>query len=289
MALDATSLFASRFGLGTHALHRLIPGAARRSLLALAYDLGLRYFDTAPCYGPTVAERELGRFARARRSELVLATKFGIPAGYLASRVPGWMYAAMAARGLARLVGTRRLARAPVRDYGAAGARASVEQSLRALATDHIDILYLHQPALRLLSDVEALIRTLEELKAGGKVRYIGLSGNAAECAQIARAHPALAQVLQIEVSRDQEGLPVAEVCERRPDVSFWEFAPGGRGTASPERLAQLVSRLRAAAPQGLLMLSTNTATELRRIVAGIEKIDPGPVDSATATLAWRA
>jgi D-threo-aldose 1-dehydrogenase len=286
MALHGTSLSASRFGLGTHSLHRLISGAARSRLLALAYELGLRYFDTAPCYGAGLAERELGRFAQGRRSELVLTTKFGIPAGRLAATVPGWTYATMAARVLARSVGAHRSTRPAVRNYRPDSARASLEHSLRALRTDCVDILYLHEPSLQLLGDVEALSRTLETLKAEGKVRYIGLSGSGAECAQIAHAHPSIAQVLQIEVHRDGQGLPVAAASQQPAAVSFWEFAAGGGKRSSAEHIALLASRLSTAAPAGVLMLSTHLETELRDTVGGIERIDSLGLNSETATLA---
>lgn len=287
MAGNETFSFASRLGLGTHALHRLLSSATRANLLALGYDLGLRYFDTAPSYGAGIAERELGRFAHERRSELILTTKFGIPPSRLGGTVPGWMYAAMGMRAIARAVGAHQfLTRPPARDFSAEGARASVERSLRALRTDRVDILYLHEPTIPLLGDVEPLARTMEELKASGKVLRVGLSGRESECAQITRAYPALAEVLQIEVPRGSDGLPLGGAPLQGASVRFWEFPQERRRAPQPERLAQIAARLVAAAPQGLLMLSTNVAAELRDTVASIEKFESMPAAGATAALA---
>jgi aryl-alcohol dehydrogenase-like predicted oxidoreductase len=263
VTVAGTSLSTSRIGLGTHALHRLVSRRARQSLLAGAYERGLRYFDSAPSYGAGIAELELGRFAAGRRSELVLTTKFGITAGRMAAAVPGWVYAQMALRVLASATGTKRfLSRAPSRDFSAVQARASVDSSLRRLRTDHVDVLYLHEPRLELLGDPEPLVRALEALKAAGKVRYFGLSGDGVECGRIAAAHPALAEVLQTEVARAADGLPLP-ASPQRAAVRFWEW-----GARLPRgQLAQTIQRLREVESGCVLVLSTNAADGLQEVV----------------------
>jgi aryl-alcohol dehydrogenase-like predicted oxidoreductase len=263
VTIAGTSLSTSRLGLGTHALHRLFSKRARQSLLAGAYERGARYFDTAPAYGAGIAELELGRFLAGRRSDVVLTTKFGITAGRMATAVPGWVYAQMALRVIASATGTKRfLNRAPPRNFSAAQARASVDNSLRRLRTDHVDVLYLHEPRLELLRDPEPLLRALEALKAAGKVRYFGLSGDGIECGRIARAHPALAEVLQTEVARDAEGLPLP-ASPQRAAVRFWEWGaqlPAGQ-------LAPTIQRLREVESGCVLVLSTNAANRLQEVV----------------------
>jgi aryl-alcohol dehydrogenase-like predicted oxidoreductase len=287
LLIQGTSLPASRLGLGTHSLHRLHSSTARQNLLARAHDLGLTYFDTAPSYGDGIAERELGLFAHERRSQVVLTTKFGIPASRLGATLPGWMYLAMAVRALRRRVRRHGFARQPAREYSAAGARASVEGSLRALRTDHVDILYLHEPALHLLRDCESLVRSLEALKASGKVRYIGLSGQDTECAQLAQAQPRLAEVLQIQVPADSAGLPAPGGPQpQAAAVNFWEFTAFGRAGEVPGRLEKLTGRLLARAPRGVLLLSTQLETQLRETVAMIEIMASTGAASATSFLA---
>ena len=116
-----------------------------------AVDAGVTLFDTADSYGATPGRSEelLGAALGSRRSQVVVATKFG-----------------MDARG----------ANGP--DDGARGSRryinAAVENSLRRLNTDWIDLYQLHQPDP--LTPIEETLTALDDLVTSGKVRYIGSS-----------------------------------------------------------------------------------------------------------------
>ena len=112
--------------------------------LAIAFDHGINVYDTARSYGYGESEAIVGAFLRGRRDRVVLSTKAGI-------RTP-------------RVTATRRLAKAAARRVfsfapglrqalrGSLAAQHSgghfdppdVEDSLRALQTDHIDVLFLH-------------------------------------------------------------------------------------------------------------------------------------------------
>jgi Aldo/keto reductase family len=282
--IQGTALATSRIGLGTHALHRLVSARKRQDLLSLAHELGIAYFDTAPSYGAGLTERELGRFIPQRRSQVVLATKFGIPVSRLAATVPGWNQAAMLLRAARKLVAGRRrpATRSPVRDYSPQRAVASVESSLRALQTDHVDILYLHEPVLAALGDAEALVQTLEALKASGKIRHVGLSGQESECALLRSSHPALGEVLQVEIPAGPDGSPAAPTVLRpAAAVHFWEFPSAS--TAGVRRTAELLA---SAVPSGVLLVSSICAEQLRETVAAVQRFDSGPARSATSALA---
>lgn len=103
-----------------------------------ALDTGVNFFDTAPGYGDGVSERRLGRGLEGRRSEAVVATKVN----------PGSMRADAVAT--------------------------SVEQSLRDLATDYIDLLQIHWPSREV--PLEETWRAFERLQTQGKVRALGVS-----------------------------------------------------------------------------------------------------------------
>lgn len=255
--LTAHAGLGSRLGLGTHALHRLFSGAARQHLLRLAYDCGIRHFDTAPSYGAGLAEREIGRFAAGNRSTLVLTTKFGIAPGRLAAVLPGSAYLAAAARAGRRILRLGRPgAGVPARDYSAAAMQKSVEGSLRRLRTDHIDVLYLHAPTRHSLGSPESLLQALEALRQAGKVRRVGLSGSALECAAIAGSHPGLAEILQIELAADSRGLPDVTSLPAATAVGLWEF-PGSSAGSPAVSLLPHFERLRQALPTGTILLST--------------------------------
>jgi aryl-alcohol dehydrogenase-like predicted oxidoreductase len=117
------------------------------ALLESAYQLGVNLIDTAPAYGES--ERRLGPFIENHRDEIVLCTKCGEQ--YLNGR--------------------------SVYDFSAQAILASVEQSLRRLRTDHVDILLLHSDGhdVDILTQTDA-IDTLSRLKKSGKIRAAGIS-----------------------------------------------------------------------------------------------------------------
>lgn len=156
-----------------------------RAAIHLALDLGITHFDLARSYGYGEAERFVGRLLRGRRAEVVIATKFGIRATALAR----------ALRPLKPLV---RALRPPRR--GPEGAepsgppppprhdwfhqrvafspetmRTSLHRSLQALGTDHVDILFLHEPNHE-ISRFEDLAAAAGDLKSQGKIRAWGLA-----------------------------------------------------------------------------------------------------------------
>jgi aryl-alcohol dehydrogenase-like predicted oxidoreductase len=122
---------------------------ARAAILA-AWDAGINFFDTAQAYGFGVAERILGSALadelRSHRGEIVLATKGGL------RRIDG------------------RLAR----DASPEWLRQGVDDSLRALDVDVIDLYQLHWPDPN--TPIDESIGALLELVADGKIRHIGVS-----------------------------------------------------------------------------------------------------------------
>ena len=115
------------------------------ALLHPGLDAGLNVIDTASAY--LASEQLLGRALAGRRDRVLLFSKCGATDGFSRS------------------------------DWTAAGIRAQVEQSLRALRTDHLDLLQLHSCGLDVLQKGEAT-DTLEALRKEGKTRLIGYSGD---------------------------------------------------------------------------------------------------------------
>jgi len=273
VSISGTSLQTSRLGIGSSSLHHLLSSKARQSLLAAAWDFGIRYFDTAPLYGHHLAEKELGKFAGPRREELVLATKVGILPNQLFVRAPALMYAEKAVRRLT--VGSRLGASAPRRSYRATYLRGSVEQSLRNFRADHIDILYLHEPTLEHLVDADAIVTEVGRLKAEGKIRYLGLSGSVNECQRIAARHPALAEVLQLEVPTS--GSPGSRVDPLVGQVTFGHLRCTGLQEikeSSADRLRRSLERGVKLNPNGTILFSTRSAHHLDEVVRILEEIE---------------
>jgi len=173
--------------------------AARVLLRAL--DLGYTLFDTAALYGFGSNEMLLGQTLNGHRGELVLASKCGM---------------------FRNSAGEREIDGRPVT------LRRTVEESLKRLRVDSIDLCYLHRWDKRV--PIEESVGALAQMVAAGKIRGIGLCEISAQT--LARAHQVHPiTVLQTEYSlwtRNPE-IAVLEQC-RRLGVGFVAFSPLGRG-----------------------------------------------------------
>ena len=250
------------FGLSR--LHRLTSAAARERLLARAVDLGFCQFDVARSYGDGFAEEELGRFLKAspRRDDLLIATKFGIPAMPIGAKPPWLANGLRQARTVARKAG---LWPRPARAWDRTALQRSLALSLRALQRDRVDLLFLHQPDLEALAGVDDLIEEVGRLKAAGTIGRIGLSGGWAACRAIATRHPALADVLQVKETEWSGDDPT-------PDLTFSAMSRGPQsfrlGGLDPETAAR---RLHAALRRrlaGAVVVSTTRPDHLQRLAA---------------------
>lgn len=210
--LPGTDIETTPLGYGCASLMRLTSGRRRQSILAAAYDGGVRYFDVARMYGLGRVESEVGRFLRGRRDKVVVATKFGIEV----KPVTG---AAAAIQVIGRYVLNKvPFLRAQVRkrtgnfyvpkDFSVASARASLEQSLKALGTDYVDILLLHEPTVAEIGGVE-IADFLQSAKDKGLIRAWGVAGYPEQIEPVCSTFPSLANVIQIPndvVSRQLDG-----------------------------------------------------------------------------------
>ncbi|QWP77631.1 aldo/keto reductase [Lysobacter sp. K5869] len=172
--------------------------------LERALERGVSFLDTADIYGPHTNEVLLGGFLQGRRDRVFLATKFGF--------VPDPANPAV-----------RSISGRP--EY----VRSAVEDSLKRLRTDHIDLYYQHRVDPNV--PIEDTVGAMADLVRQGKVRYLGLSEPSAQTLERAQAvHPITA--VQSEYSlwtRDPETNGVLETCERL-GVGFVPYSPLGRG-----------------------------------------------------------
>jgi len=201
----------TRLGFGCASLFRISDRAQRLRLLGAAYDEGIRHFDVAPMYGLGRAEPELGSFARAHRSQLIIATKFGIKPtlvgrsiGYAQGPIRRIFAAKPAVRDHARApTGPTRLVYEPSRllydlgGYNATGAKRSLERSLRALNTDYVDLLLLHEPVPGTVRSDE-VSSCLEDARAAGLIRSWGIAGEPGPTGEVARSFPGRIPIRQL-------------------------------------------------------------------------------------------
>ena len=152
-----SGLMVSAVGLGTNNFGGLLNDEVARQVLDEAVEAGITFIDTADVYGRASAEgigaseSQLGRLLAGRRHRFTLATKFGV--------------AISEASPLERGASRRWTMQA-------------VENSLRRLQTDYIDLYQVHKPDP--LTPVGETLRALDDLVRSGKVRYVGHSNFAA-------------------------------------------------------------------------------------------------------------
>src|SRR6195952_1324490 len=206
--LGQQGLEVSALGLGTMGM-TMAYGAADEvggaATIRRAHELGVPFFDTAELYGMGTGSNEqlLGRAVKAFRDDVVIATKFGFDLSD------------------PKAIGT-------AFDSRPEHIRQVVENSLRYLDTDRIDVLYQHRvdPAV----PIEDVAGAVKELIDSGKVLYFGLSEAGPDI--IRRAHAVQpVSVLQTEYSifeREVEAtvLPVL----RELHIGFVAYSPLGRG-----------------------------------------------------------
>jgi hypothetical protein len=262
VALPGTDLSSSRLGFGLSGLHRVMRSENRQRLLATAYDCGITYFYTAPYYGHGIGECELGRFALGRRDQILIATKFGIEPNAWFRRYPPLMYSRLATNAmLRRATGRNEFLVKRREDFSAANAAKSLDRSLRALRTDYVDILYIHEPALERLVAADDLITTLQNLQSAGKIRYFGIAGKARDCLAILNRHPPLGRLLQVDAAAGNQELELLNAASIPFQVSFGHFR------AKKDSMSRLLAAAIEVNRRGAVLFSTTRPGHISSMV----------------------
>lgn len=153
--LGRTGFETSRLGFGAMELAAFAgPDAKKRAdrLLGSVLDSGINLIDTAPDYG--VSEEMIGEHLAHRREEFFLASKCGC----LVDREPAFQDGKLE------------------HDFSAANIRAGVEQSLRRMKTDHLDLVQVHSSPSRKVIEKHGSVEAMIALRKEGKVRFLGMS-----------------------------------------------------------------------------------------------------------------
>ena len=118
VTLGQTPLVVSPIALGTMTFGAQVGESAAADMVDFCLDQGVNFIDTANVYGAGAAEEMLGRILRGRRDRVVLATKVGIRTG------DGPAESGLSPQAILK----------------------GIDDSLRRLKTDYVDVFYLHQP-----------------------------------------------------------------------------------------------------------------------------------------------
>jgi aryl-alcohol dehydrogenase-like predicted oxidoreductase len=193
-------------GLGCNNFGWRIDAAGTQAVVDAAIASGINFFDTADMYGTGQSEEYLGRALGANRKQVIVATKFGLP-----------------------MDSTRKGAKP-------AYVKQAVEDSLRRLGTDYIDLYQLHRPDPE--TPIADTLGALAELVSAGKVREIGCSNFTVEQLREAAGavRPGAARFVSVQnefslLHREPEQGVLAE-CERQ-GLGFLPYFPLANGLLS--------------------------------------------------------
>jgi aryl-alcohol dehydrogenase-like predicted oxidoreductase len=281
----APGVRSSALGFGCAPILGSVGGRRAEAALGLALELGVTHLDVAPSYGFGEAEGWLGRFLRGRRDGVVLATKFGLEA-------TGWARLLAPVKPVVRLfkgekrsgaedrlrlrlgLGNREEENQAARggspgrffrrvEMSAANLERSVERSLRALRTDRIDVLLLHEPPGKLPAWGE-LRAAAERLKKAGKIRAFGAAYYRG------REHPGEEVLRECDV-RQFDASPAAEDYGRLvaeaggwARILFSPFAGAGPGADRGEMLGRLFRDF----PKSVVLCTMFSEEHIRRNAA---------------------
>lgn len=249
-------------GFGCASILGAVGASVARRALDCALDCGINHFDLARSYGYGEAEAYVGRALRGNRERVVLVSKFGIQANWKAQLLrplKPWVRrlresrkpvapVEVSAAGMVKTIGDRLHDRLPLRGVVM---RRSLEKSLRALRTDYLDMLLVHEPkeSLRYLEELSEMADTL---KGEGKIRGWGLAFSWEDEA-LHRKSWATFDLLQFNNSpgaRHYEQVQIERA--EMPNIFFSPF----RSSAGPMRPAEKLRKLYTDFPASVVLCS---------------------------------
>jgi aryl-alcohol dehydrogenase-like predicted oxidoreductase len=285
--LGRDGLPTSIVGLGCNNFGRRLALDDTRNVVDAALDAGVTFFDTADIYGRGESEEQLGRVLDGRRDQVVLATKFGMDMGD-----------GQGPRGSRGYI------------------RQAVENSLRRLRTDVIDVYWYHRPDGE--TPIAETLGALHELVTAGSVRAIGASNFSTAEIEEADAIAVDDGLTRFTAIQNEYSLLVREAerdvlptCERL-GIGFVPYFPLASGlltgkyrrdedaptgtrlsgrdqVATPDQFDQLEALTRFAEVRGLSLLDVAFGALLARdvvssVIAGATKADQVRANAAAAT-----
>jgi aryl-alcohol dehydrogenase-like predicted oxidoreductase len=265
--LGKSGLQVSVVGLGTNNFGMRIDEAQTKAVVDKALELGINFFDTADVYGGRGKSEEfLGRALQGRRREAIIATKFRSPMG------EGPLWSGTSRRYIFE----------------------AVDDSLRRLGTDYIDLYQVHSPDPA--TPIEETMRALDDVVRSGKVRYAGCSNfsgwQVVEAQWIARSEhgtPFISAQNQYNLLERRPERDLLPVCERYGlgVLPYFPLASGFlTGKYRPGEPPPEGTRLAAWGERGKQALSDQNFDVLAKLEAFIAPRGHSMVDLAVGWLA---
>jgi len=212
--LPGTGIQLSKVALGSSTFGDQLDEKASFEIIDAALDMGINMIDTGDVYCGGESERIIGKFMKGRRDKALIGTKMYLPTG------------------------------PDVNDRGASRHHMlrALEDSLRRLQTDYVDIYYIHHPDR--ITPMEETLETFDALVKSGKVRYVGFSNYSAweSCDLLWTARhnrlipPVLAQNVYNLITRGLEDEMACFLQKHRVGLAIYNPLAGGLLTGKHKR-----------------------------------------------------
>ena len=186
-------------------------------LVDAAFDAGIRHFDVAPLYGQGTAEDVLGRSLHGKRNNVTIASKAGIQRPEYKPMRSFVRASTVPLRHLIRRFHKPRDVRAttrtnPVTDFSPSFVDNSLNESLRRLKTDYLDLFLLHEARVTDLTD--EIVSLLQKRRKDGSIRALGVASDVQSTIEILETYPSVFSVHQFAWSAlDFANAPLPNAC----------------------------------------------------------------------------
>lgn len=210
--------------------------------IEIALDNGINHFDLARSYGYGEAEEFVGKLIKSKRNSLVITSKFGIQANWKALLIRPLkpiLRNLVKPNNKTQLENTKREKKS-IADFfherleiNSKNMKYSLEISLKALQTDHLDYLLIHEP-IATIHNIDELFETVNRFKEEGKIKAFGLSST---LDQIHFHENYLNHFDLLQFNNSQEDLPYSNIKKSRGMKSNIIFSPlnGGSKHVTPD------------------------------------------------------
>lgn len=213
------------------------PSDEKQSMLTIdqALEVGMNCIDTAPAYGNGLSEILLGKALKGKRNDCFLASKCGLIWGI---EDQGSVH-----KNRDGVIIRRNLSPSSI--------RVQVEQSLRRLNTDYLDLLVTHWQSIEpFFTPIEDTVATLEALKKEGKIRFYGASNASLDQIKEYQKYGELSLVQDRFSLLSRQNQKLVEYCEQS-NITFQAYSPLERGllTGKIQRDTPVIGTAKASIP----------------------------------------
>ncbi len=256
-------VFASALGFGCAPILGSVGGHDAKRAIMIALDNGINHFDLARSYGYGEAEKFVGALLKEQRKNVVIATKFGIMANWKARLLrPLKPIIRNFKKANSNQIASQKIVNA---DYfhdriniNRVNLVNSLDSSLRALSSDYVDILFIHEPVEK-INNFEDILEEALLQKQLGKIRGLGLACNLSEL-QLHESYLDSFNVIQCNLSPYVNGYDTFK--KRRSNDSNIFFSPI-RGGDTKMSVDAKFKTLQVDFPQSIVLCSMFNAEHI--------------------------